>query len=185
MACRRPDRRASVAKQFGNHETVRKHDSSGRVRTRRASDATDGQNAGNAHLNQRRRSCYARQPRSSAMPPGRPRPLRPETGTTPPAITAIRAARPATAANASSTPAAGRARHRSICSDLDPGPGRHSFRSAPTARTRNPEMISTRQPARDSGFASFTRAPERRSKIKDATEWLPSRPNICTRWSRR
>jgi hypothetical protein len=106
--------------RLGHRETLRKHDSSVRARTRRASDATDGQNASIAHLNQRKRPCYVRQPRSSAMPPGAPRRPRLETGMIPLAITAITAAPPATAANVSSTPAAGRARHRSIYSDFDP-----------------------------------------------------------------
>jgi len=87
------------------------------------------------------------------MPPGRPRRLRPVTGTIPQAITAITAAPPATAVNASSTPAAGRARNRSICSGSDPGVAvlpSPSFRGAHGAnresRDNENEIARTRFP---------------------------------------
>jgi hypothetical protein len=93
----------------------------------------------------RRRSCYASQPRSSAMPPVQAHRLKPATGTTSPAITAIMAVRPAMVASESSRTAAARARVSSISAAFDlrlSNEHRHSGARA----SANPE-------SRDSGFS--------------------------------
>jgi hypothetical protein len=108
-----------------------------------------------------RGSCYASQPRSSATARGLRHRRRRATGTTPQAITAITAVRPAMAASESPRPGAAHARTRSTsaASDL---PGISIWIS---------KLISAQHHCAD--------------HKKGAAGWLPSRPDCCTRWSRR
>jgi len=141
---------------------------------------------------QRRRSCHASELSSSAMPRGGLHCPRPAIFTTQPAITAITAARRATAASELSNPAADRARDRSAFADFElrisnettaerrAGCGRvagaSSFRGAPGA---NPEISRFRvQPCGLDGNDISNKTKRR--------DGFPRRaPTVVTRWSRR